>query len=367
MRARTALVVGGTGPTGPYIVAGLEARGFDVTIMHTGAHEVDDVAHLPHIHTDVRSAEALTEALSGRTFDIAVVTYGRLRSLAEVLVGKIGQFVSIGGVPAYRGWFDATVFDPEGLPVPAREDAPTSTEAEDGKSYRIARTEQIVMELHPSAAHLRYPYMYGPRQLVVREWCVVRRILDGRRRIIVADGGLTLHSFAYVENVAHAVLCAVDHPDEAAGHIFNVADEETLSIAQVIQLCGAELGTDLELISMPTALAVPARPMLMAQSPTHRVLDVEKLRTRVGYHDVVPPRDAVRRTARWLVEHPFAPDGPEERVLEDPFDYRAEDALIDSWHRALAQVRPPQYEHPPGYGLHYGGPGATYVRPDTRI
>ncbi len=348
-------------------MAGLEARGFEVTILHTGAHEVDEVAHLPHIHADVRSTEALTGALAGRTFDLSVVTYGRLRSLAEVLAGRTDQFVSIGGVPAYRGWFDATVFTPEGLPVPAREDAPTSTEDEDGKSYRIARTEQIVMELHPTAAHLRYPYMYGPRQLVVREWCVVRRILDGRRRIVVADGGLTLHSFAYVENAAHAVLCAVDHPDQAAGQIFNVADEETLSIAQVIELCAAELGVELEQVSMPTPVAVPARPMLMAQSPTHRVLDVEKLRTLVGYHDLVPPRDAVRRTARWLVEHPLAPSGPEEMVLEDPFDYVAEDALIDSWIAALAQVRQPNYERPPGYGLHYGGPGSSYVRPDTRI
>ena len=34
------LVVGGTGPTGPAIVAGLEARGHEVTICHTGSHEV---------------------------------------------------------------------------------------------------------------------------------------------------------------------------------------------------------------------------------------------------------------------------------------------------------------------------------------
>ena len=30
----TALVVGGTGPTGPYIVNGLLKRGYEVTVLH---------------------------------------------------------------------------------------------------------------------------------------------------------------------------------------------------------------------------------------------------------------------------------------------------------------------------------------------
>ena len=65
-RGTPALVIGGTGPTGPAIVAGLEARGLDVTICHTGGHEIDEVAHLPHIHCDVRDGDALTAAIGGR-------------------------------------------------------------------------------------------------------------------------------------------------------------------------------------------------------------------------------------------------------------------------------------------------------------
>ena len=37
----TALVIGGTGPTGPLIVNGLTRRGYKVTILHTGRHETD--------------------------------------------------------------------------------------------------------------------------------------------------------------------------------------------------------------------------------------------------------------------------------------------------------------------------------------
>ena len=45
---------------------------------------------------------------------------------------------------------------------------------------------------------------------------MVRRLLDGRHRIIVADGGLTVTVLAYTRNAAHALLCAIDQPE--AGH-----------------------------------------------------------------------------------------------------------------------------------------------------
>ena len=49
----TALVVGGTGPTGPYVVNGLVNRGFQVTILHTGRHESEIIGpEVEHIHSD---------------------------------------------------------------------------------------------------------------------------------------------------------------------------------------------------------------------------------------------------------------------------------------------------------------------------
>ena len=41
-------------------------------------------------------------------------------------------------------------------------------------------------EAQPDATHFRYPWVYGPRQPAPRERSIVRRILDGRRLLIVA-------------------------------------------------------------------------------------------------------------------------------------------------------------------------------------
>ena len=131
----------------------------------------------------------------------------------------------------------------------------------------------------------------------------------------------------------------------------------------MVELCATALGPELEIVSMPYDLAVPARPLLAQPLPTHRVLDLTRLhhaarlpRRRAG------PRGACRCTARWLAEHPLAPGGMEETVLTDPFDYAAEDALIDSWLAARARSMVPEFAVRPGYGLAYSGPGG---RPRT--
>jgi nucleoside-diphosphate-sugar epimerase len=244
------------------------------------------------------------------------------------------------------------------MPLPVGENAAmVRNPADDEKGFRIVRTEEAVFAHHPRAAHFRYPYVYGPYQLVPREWIVVRRILDARDRIIVPDGGLTLHHHGYTENLAHALLLAIDQPEAAAGKVFNVGDEEVLSVRQVIEAIADALDHPLEIISMPAEIAVPARPLLARPSPGHRVLDLTRVRTELGYRDTVPARIALAATARWLAEHPCAPGGQEEMVLTDPFDYAAEDRLIASWHRALASVEPSEFVVTPGYGLAYSGPG----------
>lgn len=359
------LVIGGTGPTGVPIVQGLVDRGHRVTILHRGLHES---AHTPasvrHLHADPYDAVSLAPALAGTTWDVVVAMYGRLRRIAALTAGSCGHFVSVGGVPAYRGWTDPWQHQPAGLPVPVREDAELVTDPSiDEKGYRIVRTEAAVFAAHPNAAHFRYPYLYGPHQPAPREWLVVRRVLDGRRRMIVADEGLTLHHHAYTENAAAALLLAVERPDRAAGCIFNVGDEEVLTVRQVIELCAAALGAELELVSMPYDLAVPARPLLAQPLPTHRVLDLTALHAQLGHRDVVPAREAVARTARWLAGHPLEPGGSEEVVLTDPFDYATEDRLIDSWLAARAAVAIPPFPAQPGYGLAFSGPSG---RPRTR-
>ena len=354
-----ALVVGGTGPTGHFMVNGLRRRGYAVSILHTGNHERDEIPEdVEHIHTDPYAPLAMREALGDRSFELCIVTYGRLRKIAELMVGRTGRLISIGGVPAYRGYNNPTLFRPAGLPVPTFESAElVAEESDDEKGWRIVRTEEALFELHPQATHFRYPVVYGPYQLLPREWCVVRRILDGRRHIILPDGGLTLHTTGYVENLAHAVLLAVDQPQAASGQIYNCGDDEVLTLRQVVEAIALALDSHLEIVSVPWAFAAAARPLVGQPWTTHRVFDLGKLRRDLGYRDRVSAREALARTAHWLAANPPQRGGQEEIALTDPFDYVAEDRVIDAWRKALAAMPELHSETEPGYTLAYSGPG----------
>ncbi len=50
-------------------------------------------------------------------------------------------------------------------------------------------------------------------------------------------------------------------------------------------------------------------------------------------------------------------------MLTDPFDYEAEDRLIDAWQAAVASMASVVFDPEPGIGLAYSGPGG---RPRTQ-
>ena len=116
-----ALVIGGTGPTGPYVVEGLLKKGYDVAILHRGLHEVEYSQQIEHIHIDPFSPDVM-ENLGSRKFDVVVSMYGRLRQIAEGMKGRTVRFLGVTG-PAYLGSVNPSD-NPEGLLMPVPEDAP---------------------------------------------------------------------------------------------------------------------------------------------------------------------------------------------------------------------------------------------------
>jgi nucleoside-diphosphate-sugar epimerase len=322
-----ALLIGGGGPTGPFIVEELRRRGYRLAVLNRGVHPADHSADVEQIIADPHFAEPLQEAIGGRTFDVVVASYGRLRVIAEVLAGRTGRLVAAGGFALYRGWHDVDANFPAGLPVSTREDAPIVTDPEENRfASLIARSESVLFEHHPEATVLRYPYIYGPRQIAPREWSIVRRVLDGRRTMILVDGGRGLMTHGYAANIAHAMALAVDKPEIAGGKAYNCGDEIQLTQRQLVEVAAAELGVELECVSIPNGPSVHMVATL--RTAQHQLMDISRLRTELGYRDVVPTIEAVRRTIRWYVDNPLERGGEYESRVGDPFDYDNEDRVI---------------------------------------
>jgi nucleoside-diphosphate-sugar epimerase len=351
-----ALVIGGSGPTGPHILAGLLERGYEVTMLHRGVHEPDDLPPVRHLHADPHFAQTLSDAVGDDTWDVVVAMYGRIKAIGGVMAGRCQHLVVISGVPVYRGFVDPESTRPYGMKLMAREDSPLADTAEvpSKTSMLILNAERSVFEqgrAHGIAvSSVRYPQIYGPRNIVPWEWAVVKRVLDGRRRIIVPDDGLWVISRCAARNAAEVVLRIVDHREVSAGESYNCADEDQFTVRQWVELVAAYAGGDLEVVGIPSAVARSHFAELMAPgSRPHMIVSTEKVRD-LGYAEVVSAYDALRETVQWQLANPVTAEA--YPLYKAKFDYDLDDRMITRW-RETAQAlgselgdAPPELGHP---------------------
>lgn len=339
-----ALVIGGTGPTGPHLLQGLLDRGYDVTILHRGVHEPPGLPEVRHLHADPHFRETIDEAIGAESWDVVVCTYGRLKVIASAFAGRCEQLIGVSGVPVYRGFADPQNTRPHGMRVLAREDGPLADAYDPVPEFagKIVTAEREVFATGKAGGYaatiVRYPQIYGPRNMVPWEWAVMKRILDGRRQMILPDGGLWMISRCAARNAAAVLLAAVDQPRAAAGHAFNVADDDQHTTGQWVQNVAALLGAELEIVGIPRELAPSAMGELLAQNAgPHVLVDAHLAKELLGYREVVSAANALADTVRWLTENPVTQEA--YPTYNAKFDYAMEDRLIAAWRDACAHVR----------------------------
>ncbi len=340
---KTALLVGGTAATGLSISEGLRERGYEVTIYHRGTHERPELDDLEHIHGDPHKRDEIEKDLAGRSWDVTVATYGRIRYIAEALAGRTKHFISISGTPVLGASHGVPTFEDEAYEPEAN--APAGM----GKLItRIADTEQAVLAGHERrdfiSTVVRYPYTYGPNAVAALEWQVIQRVLDRRKRWAVHMGGLGLSARCAAPNAAEVVLKALDKPEVSGGQIYNAADSTQFSQREWIAAIASAMNHEFEFVDLPTSLsalgntAVPlAGDYSWVRSGDvndgiirHQYISNQKARDELGYRDVVDPINWLNKTVKYLLDSP--PKVSEQGLIKpSDFDYRAEDALLEWW------------------------------------
>lgn len=366
----TALLIGGTGPTGPDIVSGLLERDYHLTMLHGGLHEAElETEPHEHLHADPHFRESLEETLGSRSFDLIVATYGRLRMIADLFGGRAGRLVGVGSATGIAAGASDPRWGRIGRPVNVREEwTVLETDDESGTLGRkMAEAHACLLGNDTyDATYLGYTTIYGPRQPAPLDWCIVRRILDGRRRMVIADGGLRVESRMFARNAAHAVLGAVDNPAATRNETFFLADQRQHTTRQRIEAIARCLGVELELVDLPFAMAVPCHPYWKHEQD-HRYRDTRRIYEVLGHRDPVDPDDGLAETVEWLVSNQPERGGAVEQKLGDPFDYPAEDRLMDlaaQMAGAASEIElelPPmvhQYRHPTARGQAWAAPGS---------
>jgi nucleoside-diphosphate-sugar epimerase len=350
-----ALVIGGTGPTGPHVLTGLLHQGMEVTMMHRGVHEPTGLPDIEHLHADPHFVETIDSAIHGRSFDVVVAMYGRVTAISEAFAHRCGHLVAVGGAPVYRGYLAGQAPRPTGVPLGAREDAPQADQDTPAPKFaaQVLAAERSVFAQRDRGAYMatvvRYPRIYGPRNIVPWEWSVVRRVLDGRRFIILPDGGLGIATRCAARNAAEVLLTTIERPELSDGQAYNCADDDQYTFRQWVEIIAAELGSDLAIESLPVELCHAAYVALtnLPGYQVHVLLDASKARNQLGARQVVSARQAIAENVRFLL------DGPPPRApASDPFDYEAEDRLVETYRIAAqwvlenAAMAVPELGHP---------------------
>jgi nucleoside-diphosphate-sugar epimerase len=205
------------------------------------------------------------------------------------------------------------------LLFPYRSDPPRA--ADDAEAWRDSydklKVEEVVLgDPELPGTILRLPMVYGPRDRQHRFRSFVKRMDDGRRVIPLNAGYANWRSsWSYVGNVAHAIALAVTD-GRAARRIYNVSEESSPTMLEIgLELAGL-LGWDGEFVLFDDDQLPP--PLGTDQD---LVADSTRIRTELGYRELVPRQAAMLETIAWERTGP-----PPPAVGE--FDYAREDTLL---------------------------------------
>jgi nucleoside-diphosphate-sugar epimerase len=320
------LILGGTGFIGPFLTRELVRTGHEVILFHRGRTEAELPAEVRHVHGDLEQFADHVAELRALEPELVVdmIPYraehgSRIRQFSGV--ARRAVVLSSADVYLAYGRIDGSAPGPV-LPMPVDEDGPLRDQLSSaGEAYNKTAVErEAAADPNLPVTILRLPAIHGPRDRQRRLWQYVKRMDDDRPRILLEEGMAAFRwSRGYVEDMAHAVALSVSC-EAASGRTYNVAEANAYAEAGWVRRLAELVGWSGEVVTLPNE-RLPEDLRQSYDGGQHLVLDTRRIRTELGYAEVVAEGEALRRTIEWERANPAAAEkGPSEA------DYAAEDA-----------------------------------------
>ena len=313
------LILGGTRFIGRRIALDLMARGDDVTVLHRGETEPDELAGCGHVHAARSELASVAGELRVFRPDAVIDTRAMTQADADAALPHLpdAHLVLLSSIDVYRA-YELLLAGEGGEPVPLTEESPVRSGRYPlrdllpgfGEHYDKLDVEPLYQARGGTV--LRLSMIYGEHDGQRREEFILRRVRAGRRRIPVGPG-TALHTRCYVGDVASAVLAALDRPAAAAGQVFNVGDLATDTVLDHARRILSAAGHEASLVMVPEKL-VPADMESTKSADQHFLVDSRKAATVLGWQPSAPAA-TIPLSVRWHLAHPpsepdadFSPD-----------------------------------------------------------
>lgn len=339
------LVIGGTGFLGRAIVERLVSGGHRVAVFHRGITAPDfhcsveqivgNRDHLPKYREQFQAfnPEIVVDCIAG--------TGQQMELLMNTFRGIARRVIVLSSGDVYFAYDVLFRKEPGPIqPTPLKETAllrmrrypyrglsmpsPPWVDLENYEKIDVERAALSNSSL--PATILRLPMVYGPGadEASKRRFYPYHRRMDGGRPAIPLNHQMAewRAPWGHTANITHAVALAVEN-DRAAGQVYNVAERGANRIADWIK--NLAIVTNWRGRIVRTSRACPPPDMSgQLNLAQHIEMDSTKIRTELGYREVVGRLEGLMSTVTWEREHPPRQVDPRQ------FDYASEDALLAS-------------------------------------
>jgi nucleoside-diphosphate-sugar epimerase len=245
------LIIGGTRNVGHFLTLELLKKGHRVTVFNRGKTRDELPDDVQRLHGDRSDPGFISAALGGRSFDVvvdmALYNAADAQATAELLDGRVGRyiFLSTGQVYLVREEsprpFAEHATDKPLLPAPLH-----GTRDHEEWLYGVSKSEAEDILLRawqtrgfPVTA-LRLPMVNSERDPFHRVHGYLLRLRDGGP-ILVPTGKHLLLRHVYAADVLQAIM-KVFETGIGKGRVYNIAQDETLTVEDFLVLLGEIAG-----------------------------------------------------------------------------------------------------------------------------
>lgn len=277
------LVTGGTVFVSRYIAEYYVTKGYEVYVLNRNTKEQSKGVNL--IQAD---RHEIGDAFKDTYFDIVIDTAYTAHDVETLLdaLGEYGEYILISSSAVY----------PEYATQPFAEE----TELAENKYWGIYGTnkieaEAVLQKRNPDAYILRPPYLYGPMNNVYRESFVFDCALKDRKFYLPKDGGMKLQFF-HIHDLCRFVDVLLEKKPQQ--HIFNVGNEEAISIREWVKLCYEAVGKEVDFVEVKEEIE---QRNYFCFTNYEYYLDVSKQYELM--QDVKPLKDGLEEALEWYLDN----------------------------------------------------------------
>jgi nucleoside-diphosphate-sugar epimerase len=315
-----ALVIGGSGFIGPFVVEQLVERGHEVIVFHRGTREPRFPPAVRRLLGDRRKLldhrAVLRACAPDVVIDVILSSGAQARDLMQTFRRATSRVVALSSMDVYRACGVLHGSEPGPLePVPLTEYSPLRTTAQTYPAEQVAKLQQVFGWLDADydkipveqavlgdpeleGRVLRLPMVYGPGDPLHRFRAMLQPMDSGARAIPFEESVARWRSpRGYVENVAAAIVLTAE-ADQAPSRVYNVGEAESFSELEWARQIATVVDWPGQFVVLPADRA-PDHLRIRGNLEQHWVVDTTRIRQELGYHEPVEREEAIRRTIAW--------------------------------------------------------------------